>query len=373
MQSIPILFTGWWRGEIRDELDKPSDTTHSPAQQPMKSPLSLAWAALLATACHKSDLPAPSNAATAPVPVHLTPATLESHQAIEDVVGTVRSKQQAVIEAKVSGRLVQYLATPGQSVKAGELLAELDVQEIRAKLEQAKAMLEQAMRDLGRQQQLIASKATSQQELDAAAARVKVTTAGVSEAETMLGYAKVTAPFDGVITRKLADVGDLAMPGKPLMEIESPAHLRFETDLPESLLDRVRTGAKLPVTIPTLTQPLAGTVSEISPVADPVSRTFLVKLDLPDDPGLRPGQFGRVAVPVAQTELLLVPRQAVLRRGQIEAVFVVRGTRASLRLVKTGKAIADKTEILSGLEPGDAVVTDDASRLTDGQSVTAQP
>ena len=109
--------------------------------------------------------------------------------ATEDVVGTVRSKLRAVIEAKVSGRVLQYLAAPGQLVKSGDLLAELDVQEIRAKLEQAKAMLDQTKRDLGRQESLIASKATSQQEFDNAAARVKVTTAGLNEAETMLGYA----------------------------------------------------------------------------------------------------------------------------------------------------------------------------------------
>ena len=305
--------------------------------------------------------------------VTLTPATLEAHQATEDVVGTVRSKLRAVIEAKVSGRVIQYLAAPGQLVKSGDLLAELDVQEIRAKLEQAKAMLDQAKRDLGRQESLIASKATSQQELDNAAARVKVTTAGLNEAETMLGYAKVTAPFDGVITRKLADVGDLAMPGKPLMEMEAPANLRFETDLPESLLGDVKSGATLPVTIPSLPKPLTATVSEISPVADAVSRTFLVKLDLPNDTGLRPGQFGRVAVPVAEVKLLLVPRQSVLKRGQIEAVFVVRQGHAMLRLVKTGKLLGDKTEILSGLEPGDPVVTSDASQLTDGQPVTSKP
>ena len=142
-------------------------------------------ATLLGCACHPKDSPAKSSAPA--VAVHLTPATIESHQATEDVVGTVRSKLRAVIEAKLSGRLVQYLATPGQLVKSGELLAELDVQEIRARLEQAKAVLDQARRDLGRQQQLIASKATSQQDLDAAAARVKVAEAGLNEAETMLG------------------------------------------------------------------------------------------------------------------------------------------------------------------------------------------
>ena len=339
----------------------------------MKSFTSLSLAVLLASSCHKKDGIAPPEASTPAIAVKTAPATLEAHQATEDVVGTVRSKLRAVIEAKVSGRLLQYLVAPGQLVKSGELLAELDVQEIRARQEQAKAMLDQAQRDFGRQQQLIASKATSQQELDAAAARVKVTTAGLNEAETMLGYAKVTAPFDGVITRKLADVGDLAMPGKPLMEMEAPANLRFETDLPESLLVDIKLGVSLPVTIPTLPKPLPATVSEISPVADAVSRTFLVKLDLPAAPGLRPGQFGRVAVPVALTKLLLVPRLSVIRRGQMEAVFVVRTGHATLRLVKTGKLLDDKIEILSGLEPGDPVVTSDASHLTDGQPVTAQP
>ena len=114
-----------------------------------------------------------------------------------------------------------------------------------------------------------------------AAASVKVAAAGLNEAETMLGYAKVTAPFDGVVTRKLAAVGDQARPGKPLMEIEAPNVLRFETDLPESLLERVKLGATLTVTIPSLTKPLFATIAEISPVADALSRTFLVKLDLP--------------------------------------------------------------------------------------------
>jgi membrane fusion protein, multidrug efflux system len=106
-------------------------------------------------------------------------------------------------------------------------------------------MLDQAKRDFDRQKQLIASNATTRQEFDAADARVKIGTGAASEAETMLSYAKVTAPFDGVVTRKLADVGDLAMPGKPLLEIEAPSSLRFEADLPEAILDRVKLGEKM--------------------------------------------------------------------------------------------------------------------------------
>jgi RND family efflux transporter MFP subunit len=338
----------------------------------MKSLPYLLLTVLLGAACQKKSAVRPEIPGPA-IPVQQCPATLESHQASEEVVGTVRSKQRAVIEAKVSGRLLQFLAAPGQIVKSGELLAELDVQEIRAQREQAKAVLDQAQRDLGRQQELITKKATSQQELEAAGARVKVAIASLNEAETMLGYARVTAPFDGIITRKLAELGDLAMPGKPLVEIEAPAPLRFEIDLPESLLERVKPGAKLAVTLPSLPGPLSATVAEISPVADALSRTFLVKLDLPDRPGLRAGQFGRVAVPVAETHLLLVPRVAVLQRGQMEMVFVVKDRRALLRLVKTGKQLGDRIEILSGLERGDPVVTSDAARLSDGQPVTAQP
>lgn len=305
--------------------------------------------------------------------VQVQVARLQPHTAAEEVVGTVRSKLRAMVEAKISGRLLEYAAIPGAKVKKGDVLARLENQEIQAKVDQAKAMLEQAQSDFSRQKQLIESNATTRQDFDAAAARVKVTTAGLAEAETMAGYARVTAPFDGVITRKLADVGDLAMPGKPLLEIEAPTALRFEADLPEAMLDRVSMGAKMQVRIATLPQPLEAVVSEIAPVADPVSRTFLVKLDLPSADGLRTGQFGRVAVPVTQTKLLLVPAASMLRRGQMELLFVVKNGHALLRLVKTGKVLPDGTEILSGLEEGEQVVVNGAAKLNDGQPVTIQP
>jgi RND family efflux transporter MFP subunit len=173
-----------------------------------------------------------------------------------------------------------------------------------------------------------------------------------------------------VVTRKLADVGDLAMPGKPLLEIEAPTSLRFEADLPEAILDRVKLGAKMPVR---LAKVVEGIVSEISPVADPVSRTFNVKLDLPPTEGLRTGQFGRVSVPVAEVKLLLVPQSAVLKRGQMELIFVAQQGTAALRLVKTGKVLEDRVEVLSGLEEGEQVIVSESAQLTDGQPVTLQP
>ena len=216
------------------------------------------------------------------------------HPASEDVVGTVRAKLAARVESKISGRIAQLLAAPGQSVKRGELLLVIDAAEIQAKLEQANAMLAQAQKDFDRLKPLLASNAISKQDFDAADARLRVAKSSVAEAETMLGYTKITASFDGVITRKIADVGDFAMPGKPLLEMESPAVLRFEADVPEALVDHIKPDAILPVKLNSAAAAISGKVAEIAPVTDPGSRTFLVKLDLPPDAGLarrtvRPG------------------------------------------------------------------------------------
>lgn len=296
-----------------------------------------------------------------------------AHTSTEEIVGTVRSKLRSLVEAKVSGRVLQYLVSPGQMVKNGETVATLDVEEIKARVDQARAALEQARRDFDRQQQLISSGATTKQEFDAADARLKMATAGVTEAETMLGYANVTAPFNGVVTRKLADVGDLAMPGKPLAEVEAPTALRFEADFPEAVLERVKLGDEMSIRLSSSASNIKGKVSEISPVADPISRTFLVKLDIDSAEGIRSGQFGRVAVPVAETNIITVPVDAVIKRGQMEIVFVIRDGRASLRLVKTGRTIGDTIEILSGLEEDEQIVATYIGNLADGQPVIVKP
>lgn len=335
--------------------------------------MKLLLVAVLLVGCGRHSHPDSSIATLPSVTVQVQTAKLEPHLGVEEVVGTVRSQFRAVVAAKVSGRVTTYRATPGTRVKAGDLLAQLEVQEIAAKVDQARAVLEQAQIEFGRQSQLMARDATTRQEYDAANARAKVAQAGLNEAQTVLGYARVTAPFDGVVTRKLADIGDLAMPGKPLLEIEAPTAFRFEADLPEAILDRVQLGATMNVVITSVSIPLLATVSEIAPVADAVSRTFQVKLDLPPAPGLRTGQFGRVAVPVAQTQLLLVPAQAVLKRGQLELVFVVNEGKAILRLIKTGKVLDRQVEVLSGLHQGERVVVTEVDKLVEGQPLTLAP
>lgn len=304
------------------------------------------------------------------VQVHIQKAESKARTATEEVVGTVRARLRATLEAKVSGRIEKMPVVLGQKVQAGQLVARLNAAEIKARLDQAQATLEQAERDWKRISALFDGQAVTRSEYDAADSRQRVAKAAVAEAQAMLEYMEVVVPFDGVVTKKWADVGDLAAPGKPLIEIEDPSALQVEADVPEAIASRIQREARLAVRVASVSGEVAGSVTEIAPTADPASRTFRVKLDLPPTEGLMSGQFARLIVPVGESHSLRVPALAVVQRGQLEIVFVVDDNqRAQLHLVKTGKRLDDEVEILSGLDAGDRVVIQEAAQLSDGQPV----
>jgi len=289
----------------------------------------------------------------------------------EEVVGNVEAAQRSVLSAKVTGVIDAINVAPGAKVARGQVLATIDAREIKARLDSAAAAQDQARKDFARIERLLQSGSSTRQEFDAATTRLRTADAALVEARTMLQYTEIAAPFDGVVTRKLVEVGDLATPGKPLLELENSSLLRFECEIPEALVDKVQMGGELPVMIDAAGIELSGKVSEIAPSASAGSRTFLVKLDLPAAEKLRAGQFGRVRVPVRERPALLAAEGAVVRRGQIESVFVVEEGKARLRLVKTGRRMDGKIEILSGLSGGEAVVVRDAHLLQDGTAVGA--
>lgn len=291
----------------------------------------------------------------------------------EEVVGAVEAAQRASLAAKVTGVVESIRVAPGSRVKQGEVLATLDAREIKARLDQAEAAQEQARRDFARVERLLNSGASTRADFDAANTRLRTAEAGLVEARTMMQYTSITAPFDGVVTRKLTEVGDLATPGRPLFEMENSSLLRFECEVPEALVDRLSLAAKLPVRIDAAGADLTSTVSEIAPSASAGSRTFLVKLDLPPADRVRPGQFGRARVPVAERAAIRVPDDAVIARGQLDTVFVVRDGRAILRVVRTGGLADGMREVVGGLEPGEIVVTGGGPLLEDGAAVEVQP
>lgn len=209
---------------------------------------------------------------------------------------------------------------------------------------------------------------------DAAHAGRAQAEAGVAAAKTAVGYTTIRAPFDGVVTTKLVDPGAMAAPGVPLLVVEDPSRFRLEVQVDESQIGLVRLGASVPVLIDALgPQRISGKVVEIVPAADPSSRSFTVKIELPSKPAVRSGLFGRARFPRGERQAILVPQSAVVHRGQLDGVYVV-GTNdlADLRYVTLGRLDGDEVEILSGLSGGERIVAEPGGRELAGKRVGAQ-
>ena len=308
-----------------------------------------------------------------PITVHVDRAQLVGTTPGEQAVGTVRARNSASIAPTVMGRVADMPVKLGQRVRAGDVLARISAEEIRAKVAQARAVQANAQLELERAKKLLADEAIPRAQFDTAKSQFDVAHASLAEAEALADHMIVRAPFDGVITSKIANAGDTAVPGQPLLVLDDPTALRFEAPVPESSARTLSTGQKLAVRIDGIDGELTATIAEISPTADPTSRTVLAKLDLPADARLHPGLFGRLAIPLHDAQSLAVPSSAVVRRGQLEEVFVVDGDVAHLRLVKTGHEGNGSTEILSGLANGEIVAVSDVNQLSDGAPVKVAP
>ena len=287
-----------------------------------------------------------------------------------EVVGTVQAVDRAEISAKITGNIIALPVDLGSSVKQGQLLVELSAGEISAQVQQAKAQLEQAKRNLLREENLLNKHAATSESVKSLQDSVRIAEAAYRETHTMLDYARITAPFAGIVTRKFANTGDLATPGKPLLILEEGSNLQVLTDIPEAMIAGIKKGNRLKVAVPSVDLITEGTVSEISPTADPNSRTAPVKLRLPGDDRLRSGQFARVSLAMAEAMTLTVPAEAVVAFGQMERIFVVDDGRAQLRLVRTGAKEDMDVEILSGLAENEMVIVTGNGTLVDGQPVS---
>lgn len=331
---------------------------------------------LLASSCKPRHAPEGADTPSLP-PTAVATLVVKSEDlpVYDEVVGTVRPHLEAQVSAKVTGRIIEMLAVPGMKVKKGKLLAQIEVEELKAVLERAQASKENTGRDLDRYRNLLSTGAATQAEFDAVQMNQRMAAATVKETEVMIANASVQAPFDGTVTRKLLDIGDLASPGRPLFSIEDPSLLRLEIHVAQSLANKVGLGDTFRVRVDGAAADLEGKVAEISPAADPSSRTFLVKLDLGKNQALRAGQFGRAYMPRAERKALRVPAEAIIQRGQMDYVFVADDGVARLRIVRTldgsgqvtGKKI--RREILAGVEDGETIVLSPPPGLRDGQKI----
>jgi RND family efflux transporter MFP subunit len=284
--------------------------------------------------------------------------------------GAVSRQQFETAQTQYAVAKAQYeSAVQSQSIAEEGSRAE----EIRAAQEavrQAEANLQQAQAGL-RQARASAMQVTVRaQEVRGAQAQIGQAEAMLKIARVNRDYATINAPFDGIVTRRLADPGAMAGPGAPLLIVQGGA-IRLEAVVPESALRAVRKGDTIPVTLDALAgQTLGGRVAEISPQGDPASHTFLVKIDLPRTANVKAGMFGRARIAVGFENRLMVPASAVWEREGLRYVYVVdRENVARLRMITVGEGEGENLPVLSGLSRGERVVAEGREKVRDGMKV----
>lgn len=295
-----------------------------------------------------------------------------SKEEIVEAVGTLKASSRTEISARVLAPIEKINVRAGDTVIAGQELARLDDRALGAQRSQAQAAmvaaeaaLRQAENDYRRDRQLVERKAISQSQMDQSTANVEVARAkldaardAVEEAQVMLSYATISAPKSGVVVDRLAEPGDMARPGVPLLVLYDPTSLRLDVPVMENLAVKMRIGGKYTVHIDALGRDFEGTIDEIVPLAQAASRSFLVKVALPKTPELYEGMVGRMRIPAGVRRHLCLPTAAVERIGQLEFVDVVdENGRLERRYVETGRrGMPGKIEVLSGLKAGERVL-----------------
>jgi RND family efflux transporter MFP subunit len=327
--------------------------------------------ALLFSGCRPSE-PAAAPSVGPVVSVRTSTVAAEQLPLFIEIPATIHPAARAVIAARLTGTIATLPWGLGQSVKAGDMLLILSAPEAEARVRQSQAQAAEATRTAERERTLVAKGVSPSDSLRDAEDRLRFAQAAVAEAEAMLAYATVRAPFDGVVTEKHVLPGDLATPGLPLLVIESTRHLRAEGNIPETLAAGLHLGDTLSVVVDEPPATIAGAIEELSTASDAVSRSWLAKVALPSG-AVRSGQYVRLQVPAGQSAALLIPAGAVSLFGQMERVFLVEQGRAVLRLVKTGRVAGGRIEILAGINAGEQVVLAPPAALRDGSPVASQP
>ncbi|MEB3338777.1 MAG: efflux RND transporter periplasmic adaptor subunit [Leptolyngbyaceae bacterium] len=367
--------------------------------------------------------------AQAPIPVKTAIARLQSTETNRVLIGTVEPMETVTLTSRVMGQIRQLPVQEGDRVKTGDTLAVIDVadiqaqgsqalagvnmaqsnyqnaearlQESRAQLLEAEAALAEAQLEQRRMGLLQAEGAVSQQLLDQANTRVQVSKARiqqikagivqsqatinqaqsqvrqaeaqVAQISANLNYGTITAPLDGVVTRKHTEVGAMAGAGQPLVTLESSDRLRFNTQVPESLLTQVRQGQQVSVHLDALNREVSGTVSQIIPSADPTTRNFTVKVTLNRASEMIPGMFGRLkltspgASPTSgNRQVLTIPASAIVQQFGITGVYKVVDAQSAFQPITTGTPHGTDIEVFSGLVAGDRLVLTPDPNLKDG-------
>lgn len=285
--------------------------------------------------------------------------------------GTLRAQRSVAIRTQEAGRITALPGYPGDRVSAGELLAALDDTLLRAELARAQAGLREAQQNLARLRKLAAKSLVSNEDLLRRETEAEVAAADVRVLETRLSYTRILAPFDGVISERLSEPGNIAQAQTQLLTLLDPTRLVVDVTVSELVLAQLQVGDAVSVVVDALgAAPHSAHISRISPQVDPVTRRGALEVRLQPVPaGARAGQFVRVTLKTAERERLLVPFSALRFDADTYLYVLSVDGKAEQRKVITGSRLADEVEILEGLKSGDRVVTRGFLGLNAGKAV----
>jgi RND family efflux transporter MFP subunit len=323
--------------------------------------------------------------------VTMTPTAIDEFY---EAVGTVKAANTSYVAGRMMGAVTSLLVKEGDVVEKGQLLLTIDDQDVVQKVRAAEASHQEAIKalELGKQnrelidityqryKKMYEEKAITPQEMDQFETQKKVAgleyergqemvkraAAGLAEAKIYLGFTRVTSPVKGVVTEKKTEVGSMAVPGMPLLTVESAEGFQAEIAVDESLSGKLKIGGPVLVSIEALNRQMTGKIMEILPGVDPLSRSFPVKVSL-SGPGLRTGLYAKVRISRGKKELLMVPRSAIVEKGQLTGVYAVDSQDVvTYRLVRAGKEYDGRLEILSGLKLNDRIIVGGMEKAVDG-------
>jgi RND family efflux transporter MFP subunit len=310
-------------------------------------------------------------AVAADVPLATFTAAYETAPRERIFDGTVEAVNQATVSAQTSGRIAEIFYDVDDVVEAGAPIMRFTDTEQRAALSSARGALQEAearaaeadsefrriasMFDNG----TVAKARYDQAEANrnAAAARLDAARAGVTNAEEQLQYTMVRAPYAGIVSQRHAEVGELVRPGAPLMSGLSLEHVRVVVDVPQSMLEPIRTIGKANIYVGE--RAIGADELTFFPVADAATNTFRVRAALPaGSVTLYPGTFVKIGFVIGETERLLLPDTAIVQRSELTAVYVVGEEAVTLRQIRVGRRYGERLEVLAGLSAGEAVAAD---------------
>lgn len=279
---------------------------------------------------------------------------------------TVEAVRQATVAAQVNGRVLEVRVDAGSRVKAGEVLMRIDSREAAENAAAAQAQLIQAQAQRDRTRSLLEKKFVSAAAMDKAEADYKSAKAVAGQAGVGASYGTITAPMAGVVGLRLAEMGDMAVPGKPLMTVFDPRSLRVTAALPQQQLAEIKAGRgelKARIEFTESGKWLDAVKVEVLPTVDSRTHTATVRAYLADNiEGIAPGAFARLHLVAGKVQKLLLPATAVVRRGEVSLVYVLdeKNPNAAprLRQVRLGETMADGVEVLAGLSSGETIALD---------------